>query len=379
MRGRYGYLPILRAKAGEFSAVSWVSPQARSRLTPLFDVSVPSAREAADIDTYLADRAEGIYQSCGPTWPVYVDVHDLPSDQRTSLGAQPLTYVFERLRMHGATCVPVTGTEEDRVPDFHVAVKHIVARDRRGACLRLAEEDVAEPQLLGSAIDWVLTYLALQPSDLDIVIDLRYVGDQTPGTLRAVCLEALQAIYDAASFRNVVLAGGSVPEKLVRKDEGSERRERRIEWDIWSQLVAALSDRPLAFGDHGIIYPYYASPNGTVIPPARIRYTLAREHVFYRAPRGRYAGLCRQLIASDHFAGQTYCVGDDFISRRARGLIGTGNPTNWVAVDTNHHLELVSEQAWRRLSELGLLNRFTLPEPGRQPWLQTEIDVPTDS
>lgn len=374
MRSAYCYLPILRAKEGEFHAVGSLSPAACSRLVPLFDIPIPVLRDGKTFEAYLLERAEGIHKSWRPTRPVYVDVHDLPPDLRTSSGAQPITYLFELLRMHASLAIPVTGTEADRGQDYLAAVGAIVARDRRGACLRLAEDDLSEPQVLGVAIANVLSQLAIEPSALDVVLDFRYVGTRRADTLRAIALEALQAIQDTGSFRNLAIAGSSVPDMLGKRDRGKVRREQRIEFDLWTQLVASLAERTsIALADYAAIGAHYVPPSGQVTVPARIRYVTSRDHVFYRGKRGEYQEICKQLIASGDFMGEDFSAGDLRIGQRAKGITGPGNPSGWVAADTNHHLELVSMQAWQFLEEFNMTGRFALPEPDRRPWLQPEL------
>ena len=62
MRGAYCYLPILTARDGAFRAVSTLSPLARSRLTPLFDVPAPVLKEGKTLDAYLTERANGMHR-----------------------------------------------------------------------------------------------------------------------------------------------------------------------------------------------------------------------------------------------------------------------------------------------------------------------------
>jgi hypothetical protein len=107
--------------------------------------------------------------------------------------------------------------------------------------------------------------------------------------------------------------------------------------------------------------------------PARIRYTTQKEHIFYREVRVQYPGICEQLAHSADFAGSTHSWGDDLFSARARGCAGPGGPAQWVAADTNHHLELVAQQVWKYLLDAGLINQFTLPEPASRPWLQPAL------
>jgi len=374
MRGVYCYLPVLRAKEGEFRAVRSLSPSARSRLVPLFDVPIPVLKDGKTLGGYLAERAEGIHSAWGTARPLYVDVHDLPLDLRTSSEVQPITYLFDLLRVHGSLAVPVTGTEPDRDRDYLAAIRAIVARDRMGACLRLAEDDFTEPQTLGTSVRGVLKDLAVKSSELDIVFDCRYVGNRGLDSLRAAALEGLQAIHDIGPFRNVIIAGSGVPDMLGRRDYGKVRREPRVDFELSSQLAATLADRmPIAFADYGAIGAHFVPPKKPVTVPARIRYTTLRDHVFYRGKRSEYPEICRQLVASADFLGENFSAGDRRIGLCAKGITGPGNPTIWVGTDTNHHLELVSEQTWRFLDESKLVGRFALPEPERRSWVQSEL------
>lgn len=374
MRGTYCYLPMLRARWGAFHAVGALSPIARSRLTPMFDVAMPAFRNGKTLEDYLTERAQGIHQSWGPLRPVYVDVHDLPPDLRTSSGAQPITYLFDVQRMHGSLAVPVTGTEADRGRDYLTAVKAIVVRDQRGACLRLAEEDLVEPQLLQTGIGSVLDLLKIEPSKLDLVLDLRYIGNRSPDTLQPILLEALQVIHRIGEFRNLAIAGSSVPQALGKNTLGKIRREPRIEYALWTQLATTLSDQmTIVPGDHGVLYAHYVPPASYVPVPPRIRYTTANDHIFFRAKDGEYAEICKQLVSSEDFAGESFSAGDLRISQCAKGAADAGGASGWVATDTNHHLEFAPEQAWQFLREAGLSDRFALPEPQHSPWLQVEL------
>jgi hypothetical protein len=85
---------------------------------------------------------------------------------------------------------------------------------------------------------------------------------------------------------------------------------------------------------------------------AAIRYTLADRWLIVRGkslrqnPAGfsQYYSLSRTLAARSDFMGAAFSWGDGEIQKRARRQGTTGNLTTWVAVGTNHHLALVSDQ-----------------------------------
>jgi hypothetical protein len=168
----------------------------------------------------------------------------------------------------------------------------------------------------------------------------------------------------------MIVAGGSIPEQLGKQDQGQVRRETRVEFGLWSELMDAF---PIVYADYGVVSPLYVPPKAPVNVPARIRYSTETDHAFHRAGRKEYRDLCSALVGSSDFSGEGFSLGDLRIYRCAKGMIKPGNATQWVASDANHHLELVSGQVWRAIESSGLTGRFALPEPVRRPYLQPEL------
>jgi len=370
MRGAYCYLPILPARRGAFLAAQWLSPLAESRLIPLFDIPDPVVRNGETLEKHFAKRAKGI----GEAWPrsrsVYVDMHNLPSEVHMASGEHPLTFVFDLLRMQGARAIPVTGTTADRHPAYTIAVRAITRRDRRGLCLRLAREDFENRSTLADSISEVLDFQGLSPAECDLILDFRYLVAGEAGTLRGLSLEALDISRQLGRFRNVILAGGSVPEQLGKQDQGQLRSESRVEFSLWAELIKTI---PLVYADYGVVSPTYVPPKRAVNVPARIRYTTHAEHVFRRGRRADYVTLCNELIASPEFSGQDFSLGDLRIHQCAKGIVKPGNPTLWVGSDLNHHFEMVSQQIWQAISASGNAGHFSLPEPEHRPYLQPDL------
>lgn len=220
-------------------------------------------------EAYLTARVDGIHRCWGSRRPVYVDVHDLPLDRLTETGAQPIAHLVDLMRMRGLRPIPVTGTESERGIDYLNTIRALVAGESDGVCVRLERDELNEPKLLRKSLSSTLDVLELDPAEVDLVLDFRYVGQDLVDVLRATVLEALQAIHDIGSFRNLVIAGGSVPEQLTKRDNGKVRREARVEFELWSQVIATAAGRAsIAFGDFGVVSPHYVPPAGFVPAPA---------------------------------------------------------------------------------------------------------------
>ena len=370
MRGSYCYLPLLKARDGQFKAVGTVSPTARSRFAPLFDVEPPNARQAANTKGYLEKKVHGIKLCWVPDRPVYVDAHNFPVDMFVD-GRRPVALVCEGLRAHGFSAVPVTGAESERGRDYVVDMGRLASRVGNGICLRIEHDDIIDAQLFYQSVSSTLDAVRIPVEGVDLVLDLGFVGKSSELELHSTLLEVFQVIASLGVFRNVVIAGGSVPEQLPKRDAGIVRRETRIEIPVWSRVHSTPGlTTPIAFGDYGVINPQYVKPGRPVNVPARVRYTTPSEQVFLRTGRGGHAELCRQLTAMEDYAGAGYSAGDQRISLAAQGLASPGNPAIWVAGDLNHHLELVSDQVWQMVCDKGLAAQYSLPEPQRYPWLQ---------
>lgn len=371
MRASYCYLPILPARSGAFGAVAALSPDTVSRINPMFDVPVPPLKSGKTLDAYLTERADGIHGCWERDRAVYVDVHDLDPDLRTTMGLQPIAFLLNQLRLRGSRAIPVTGTAADRGMNYVVAIRALISQYPDGLCVRLDRDELSDAVALSRNLIELLNTVSVEPTNTDLILDYRYVGREKPEVIRTSALEALNAIAGIGQFRNVALAGTSIPDRLDKRDNGRVRRESRVELEAWSQLLPTLaSPMPVAASDYGVIGAHYVTPSGFVTVPSRSRYTTEREHVFRRAKRSEHAETCKQVVASSDFLGETFSAGDRRVTLVAQGQAKPGAPVIWVSDDTNHHLELVSAQAWRILRKHGFDKQFNLAVPNRRPWLQ---------
>lgn len=374
MRGSYCYMPILPARYGAFRAVASLSPIGRSRIAPIFDVPNVVLKANQTIDSYLEKRASEIRNCWEPDRVSYLDVHNLPLDWYTTSGSLPLLFLVDHLRARRSRVIPVTGSVLDRGLAYLHAVRGVSQPE--GVCLRLARDELLESKLLSSSLRKTIDILKLDPSQIDVVLDLRYVGNDNAEFLRAVALEALRVVAGVAVFRNLSIAASSVPDMLPKKDQGKIRRERRKDFDLWAAILELRQDgHPMPFCDYGVVGAHYVQPGKPVTTPARIRYTTQEEHIFLRGARNEHPPISKQLLELSDFHGARYSIGDQRLYESADGRTGSGTAALWVGYDTNHHLEFVSEQVWNVLSSLGLAKLFSLSEPSRQPWLQPELFI----
>ena len=302
-------------------------------MAPLFDVPAPVLREGESLEEHLFRVATGAHGAWSNSSPMYVDVHDFPLETRVATGVLPITFLFDILKQYGSSAVPVTGVKADREIDYLHAVGKIVGRDGKGACLRLQEDDLSDLQGLNPSVIEALAAVGLATGDIDLILDFGFIGGRNPDSLSELAIEALRTISVLGTFRNVIVSGTSVPERLGKKDQGKIRRERRIEVPLWQRVARTLGhDLGIVFSDCGVIGARYVTPTGPVRVPPRIRYSNSVEHLFLRGKPGEYAALCRTIVESNDFAGGNFSVGDRHFEQCAAGPCDSGNATTWVKV-----------------------------------------------
>jgi hypothetical protein len=338
----------------------------------MFDLPNVIIKPGATLDDYLLKRTEGIYKAWAADRPCYLDAFSVPVDWRAASGEICVAFVTKRLRALGARVLPVTGTVTDRGVNYVKELYGLSQPD--GVCLRIGRDEFAEPKLLSESIRETLGVLGLGCSQVDVVVDYRYVGNGDLEHLRAAALDALTLLSGFGSFRNVMVAASSIPALLPKRDEGKVRREPRRDFELWAALFplrpAGLA-MPLC--DYGIVGAHYVPPGKPVNTPARVRYTTPTEHIFLRGKRDEHSKACRQLLQLNDFSGSEYSVGDQRLSQSAAGRLGKGTAAMWVGYDANHHVELVSEQAWQVIKTAGLASLFSLDDAKPRPWLQPEL------
>lgn len=223
-----------------------------------------------------------------------------------------------------------------------------------------------------------LRVLSLNASVVDLFLDLEAVVTlpshaASEAALYELLSEALDAL-DVKSFRSVVVCGSSVPEAVTAEHNWNPLRLTRTEYRIWCRLVQHRRDLLLGFGDYGVVYPFERDTKGPVRPPSRIRLSTENDHVLYRAPPGNYKQLCSDVVRSYDFQPSLPAWSTDMLLDCSIGAVRTGNPTDWVARDTNYHCELTPRDAEEMLKLYGRSAEVTLGEPERVVWQQLKFD-----
>lgn len=333
------YLPIVRYKSGERTAIANLSPQGRVGVVPVV-VLAPEQFVAKKVTKKLAAIpapsvvAKEIGAMLGNS-PFYLDASRLADNG----AAHPIGNVAAACRALGLNLIPTipfASTQAYSNECFAVA-----NADGRGILLSM---DV--PSFMNAA-NWVQNY-PFAVANTDIMLDL---GDSVAGFagLGNLAVQAFQQLHNATSWRSVILAGTSVPANFAGYPAGQHLLPR-TELQLWQNVNAAALAYRLDFADYATV--------STAPPPSGIswgfpinaKYSLPNDFLVCRGvatkgPNGidmgvQLRGHAATIVNYPSRNRLAHCWADAQIDQIASGSISPANLEHWVGLAVNRHIEL---------------------------------------
>ncbi|MGN7942668.1 beta family protein [Metabacillus sp. 22489] len=351
------YVPILKWKRGERTALEQLDPARKSNMTPLIEVQpVPfnhtTGNFSKTIDDHLSDIGNHIKVAWDQNSPVFVDLYTLYNnedfeDDILSNGQHPVEFVIDEIESNGTPAIPVTGIY--RYQPFHDAIKSVSKKYNRGICLRLEEADLSDIPVLIEDLNNLLEFLEIEKEMVDIILDYKQIlPQQEQEHLKNVILTIVQFPY-LQNWRTLTLASTAYPKNLRQIPTNSSGSLPRTEWNVFQSLIGYGLVRLPAFGDYNISHPDFVNLDPRVINMAAgIKYTANNEFLIFRGIGIKNNGfsqmvqLCQNVINHQLYYGNHFSSGDQYIHDCAHQNVTTGNAEKWVTVGVNHHLTLVS-------------------------------------
>jgi hypothetical protein len=340
------YMPILKGRTAEFTAISNTSFEVQGAIRPLLEV-IPNAHNGlygSILD--FCDRA----MRHAPKGMIFAVDCGLLTDNSDTAGTLPmLSYAVHDRRI---PMVPVFASCE---PDTLAAVRAAAELHGTGACLRIRRAEIRPQQIPGNIED-VLTMAGLPPQQVDLLIDFGEIATKEAEQRAIGPGQRALAWAKRTPWRSVTFAAGAFPLNISDLPLNTSTPIPRWDAILWSKLAG----RPIGSGD--VDYGDYAISNPKLPLIARpgvpnLRYTGKRHWHVYRYRRSSSGGwetfhdLCRAVVSSDHWPpqGSPFSWGDEQIEQRAKQVGRPGRPMDWRAFGMSHHLAVVTD----RLRNLG--------------------------
>ncbi len=346
------YVPVLRSKDAEWSALASLPDAVRQSLTPILELT-PGALLAKPQRAKKNGRSTAEYafrmfldrvQQEAARGRVFVDL-GLLGDRAIVGNETSWRYLGRALALPAQGIVPVISvpTAGSTIQD----VLELIARLGCGACLRVPAAVIARADV-ATVVQKVVEGLGLRPEQVDLVVDLELEPRRfSHNELRAT-------LPNVSRWRSWTVLAGVFPRNLMEfKPDRLEHRVRREEWQVWLEQVSSVNDvRRPAFGDYTIQYGVFVeSPK--IQGSLSVRYTLdedwlilrgrqvnKEEGLGYEQFRGHARYLCRRPV----YFGEQFSAGDQFIASKLAPDATTGNGPQWLEAGINHHLTTVVAQ-----------------------------------
>jgi len=339
------YVPILKGKRGEFTALRNVSPRTQVDIRPVLEV-VPDGRLRDVMETFRQHawdqlpRGLEVAVDCGALW------------QAGRVGGVFTGHSMNWLsEAFGAWLLPMVPVFRPHDPPGCLAeIRDVQRAHGLGAVLRLDVLGLPEDLAAGSrTVHGVLHTVRLAPEQVDLLLDAGHVaGDAGVAQAVPAMLHALDWAR-RAPWRHTVVAAGAFPRSLRGLPRGRPNRLHRWDAELWRKVARSFEDVPPDFGDYGVSHP--AMPTGGWRANPNLRYTAGEDWQVYVESRQRpgnddFFTICRHLVGSPYWPahGAAASWGDAHIDLCARGARSkAGGPTEWRAWATSHHLAVVTD------------------------------------
>jgi hypothetical protein len=350
MREYQRYVPVLRWRPAEQSALRDLTDDIRERLTPLIEL-LPSRTPLHGDEarrTYVRGFLQRLIEVWGPE-RAFLDTQ-LLRPHFLIAGKSPLNETTMLGRDAGLGVVPVL-TLPRQLDDPHVDVFSSPRERREGLCLRLKPLDFElEHSRRVKLISALLRHLRLVPEQVDLIVDEEFTCDCAPDYDRLSTM-----VPHLESWRSFTIVSGDFPADLQEFDSGLVHSRRRSDWRRWSERVTAGGlQRSPAYGDYTVQYAAYRPPPTDEVPrpSVSVRYTTEDAWLIFRGEAVRdngpgteqWNGWAQIIRESPEYKGEAFSAGDRYINERAQDGASSGSFATWISAGINHHVTLTTRQ-----------------------------------
>lgn len=351
------YVPALKSKKGELSALETLKDDEKKQIIPLFEIP------GIDWD-YVNDEPaktpkkhlESVVAMIARHWtsPFFIDFSTNLQIVAAEKGVDLLALFDEISQENSLSYIPTIDFERVSTEEYRETCKAIHERTNCGVCLRIKYSDL-EDVVEESKFDEFLSLLGLTPQEVDLILDFGSISSyESDKTLYLATRLVMASVPHLNEWRNLIILSSSFPFTLSHVKRSSTRHLPRIEWLSWLRLYAKKDKivRLPTYGDYSISHPDIVEIDPRVMSmSAAIRYSASTEWIILKGQSIKIAGfaqfpeLSRQLITLPEYSGENFSAGDKNIFDYATGTNQhTGNATTWRQIGNNHHFTLVLDQ-----------------------------------
>jgi hypothetical protein len=341
------YLPILKSKLGEFTALANLNHNLKNKIMPLFEIT-PLEWDQTErrVPRTLNDHLDSFCKKLIRKWPTdncFIDTSLLKWQE--SDNTDKIEYVFDKLAEKNIIPTPIISLSVS--PQFISAFLRTVQKHKLNEIgVRVTPKDVTTIDFQDK-LESVLKLVDFTASQCHMILDLADANFSEVENISDAIVGVLESFPFGDNWMSFTVAGTSFPASNLIKEGKSEYA--RNEWKFYSTLKTKLGEsnfkRCLNFGDYGIVNPGYFEFNPKIMKAsANIRYTHHNKWVVVKgkalkesASYAQYTQLAKDIVESKDFLGENFSQGDLYLAKCVREEEGPGAPSVWNWVGNNHH------------------------------------------
>lgn len=352
------YVPVLKWKQGERTALENLDPLNKSRLTPLIEIPfnlLPADRShipLKSLDDHIGNTiGEDVRRTWGMEHPLFLDTLALDNAyyQYLTNSIHFLPHIVHELERHDTKVIPVTTLRPTAA--FLNELIQIIQNYGRGVCIRIKAREISNIPTLFNTIDLLIAQLGITKAETDLIFDFERINQNDTDGYQNQMLNLLLQMPDFLVWRTLTVLATSMIDPLTPNTKNSTSYFTRIEWANY-QYIRSLHpniSRVPSFGDYAIGKPEHQIFELTypkIIPKAVYtndsEYMLFRTEYLNRNNFQQYLNIADSIVNHPDYAGRNYSYGDDCIFNYHSQRTNTGNPMTWVRVTANHHMTKVA-------------------------------------
>jgi len=342
------YVPFLKYKVNEISAIKALGSSDKKRLTPFFDLPRRDVLDGESLKEII-NKAHRKYEINLKQLPYfYIDNFDI-DDSILIDGDDNYFYVLDRFS--DVNIIPVVGIDRsERRNEVVLEAKENGQVLTNSVALRINSEDIISYALIEDEVSDLMEMLIKQFDDFHLVIDNRVCSGLAVEERADQIVKFINDISEDIFFDVVIVTGSSITASI--RDllpTNTTVTIDRLEIDIFKKVSALIPN--VVLGDYTVVSPNYSdvkvqSELMRKVTSSKMIYCFDDQMHIKRGaaldghPRGnkQYNDLSAELVKEHFFRGAKYSFGDSYIVDKSNEIGKDATPSTIPKVLINAHI-----------------------------------------
>lgn len=348
------YIPFLKAKRGELTAMGELPPKVKRVICPFFDFPRKSHYDAETFAATTHSIATSLRKHWGSAAEFYFDDLDI-SQKLVVKGEHQYAHLLKALQ--DLQAIPVVGLIRTKHNEVVAQLKRDGEISSSVVAFRAEHDDFENFENSEDEIDYALGVVFKEFDEIDLILDCRLCnGMNVSETGKQIAAFAQKFCTAYGNVRRVIVTGSSIPASSRDiLETNSHRAVARQELAIISK-ARSFSDVELVCGDYTTVSPFYSDAEldpqiMQKVMTARLIYTYQGFHYFIRGSSvgsdgyEQYFGLASVLCGQSFFRGPSYSSGDEYLHQKSLKLGNKCTPGAVIKPSVVSHITFMALSA----------------------------------